>query len=300
MRDPDEYFDGAPINFSRRFMMHNFQKTKAMVAPLGEAVGRFSPLAWAASNGRDSMVEYLLDNGADIEQKSWCLRPCRYGKILRCPEKLPEPLEFYSRDPSDDEESIVGMDVAYDPDGVDQWTPLHYALCNGKESAARLLIERGANTNALGEYGVTALHMATRWELDDTIQYLLDKGCVNINSKGYCGVTALHMAQVAGRDDLVDKYLDQGANINLEFDQLSGPWTIFMMACADGDYERALEYLRRGADPQIVLVHDYEEFPWTVMRLIYESGDSADDCPRTATYERMRLEKEIFAHVSRK
>lgn len=172
------------------------------------------------------------------------------------------------------------------------WTPLHYALCNGHESTARLLIERGAVDMAY--YGVTALHTATRWELNDTIDYLLDNDLVDINEQNCHGVTVLHMAQVAGRNDLVDKYLDRGADINLEYDGQSGPWTIFYMACAAGDYERALEYLKRGADPHLVLEGEDRD-PWTVMRLIYWCTGDAYGYPISLAEERLKLELEIIA-----
>lgn len=281
MRHEDTF--GNPLDLSMLFFVHGLKTTKAFVEPHVEA--RLSPLAWAAIHGHDSMVQYLLDYGADIEQTSEKLCSCCDSKLLRCPRKILEPLDFYSRDP-DDDDSIDGF--------IPEWTPLHYALCNEHESTARLLIERGADANKVGSYyGVTALHIATRWELDGTIDYLLDNDCVDINAQDSEGVTALLMAQVAGRDDLVDKYLDRGADINLAYFDRSGPWTIFSMACAAGEYERALEYLTRGADPHFELESEDED-PWTVMRLIYWSGD-AFEYSMSCADERMELEREIMA-----
>lgn len=293
MRDEDNL--GRPFDIGSLFSFHGLEKTKAFMEPHFEA--RISPLAWAAIHGHDSMVEYLLDHGADTEQTSEKLCSCCDSKLLRCPLRLPDPLEFYSRDP-DDDDSIVDNEFCYvDPrDFIPEWKPLHYALCNEHESTARLLIERGADANKVGAwYGVTALHIATRWELDVTIDYLLDNARVDINAQDSNGVTALHMAQVAGRDDLVDEYLDQGADINLAYSDRSGPWTIFSMACAAGDYERALEYLKRGADPHFVLKDELEEDPWTVMRLIYWRTGDAYEYPMSLADERMELEREIIA-----
>lgn len=289
---------GNPLDLDILFFVHGLKTTKAFVEPSFEA--RISPLAWAAIHGRDSMVEYLLDHGADTEQTSEKLCSCCDSKLLRCPRKILEPLGFYSRDP-DDDDIIVDRDVCYlDPqDFTPEWTPLHYALCNEHESTARLLVERGADANKVGPYfGVTALHIATRWELDGTIDYLLDNDCVDINAQDSEGVTALLMAQVAGRDDLVDKYLDGGADINLAYYDRSGPWTIFSMACAAGEYERALEYLKRGADPHFELESEDEEDSWTVMRLIYWSGDAFEYSMSFAD-ERMELEREIIARGKR-
>ncbi|KAG6356284.1 hypothetical protein INS49_015671 [Diaporthe citri] len=291
----DEKTFGSPLDIGLLFRVHGLEKTKAFMEPRFEA--RISPLAWAAFHGHDSMVGYLLDHGADVGQTSEKLCSCCDSKLLHCPRRLPDPLEFYSRDPDDDDDSIVDNGGCWvDPgDSIPEWKPLHYALCNEHESTARLLIERGADANNVGAYhGVTALHVATRWGLDNTIDYLLDNDCVDINAQSSQGVTALHMAQVAGRDDLVDKYLDRGADINLEYSDRSGPWTIFYMACAAGDYERALEYLKRGADLHFVLEGEDRD-PWTVMRLIYWSTDDAYECPMSRAYDRMKLEREIIA-----
>lgn len=293
MRDEENF--NSSLDVGLLFRVHDLQRTKAFIEPYFEA--RISPLTWAAIHGHDSIVGYLLDHGADIEQKSAKLCHCCDSKLLRCPEMLPDPLEFYSRHPNDDD-SIVDNDVCSvdSEDFILEWKPLHYALCNEHESTARLLIERGADANKVGAYyGVTALHIATRWELDDTIDYLLDNDCVDINAQDPQGVTALHMAQVAGRDDLVDEYLERGADINLEYSDRSGPWTVFSMACAAGNYERALEFLKRGADAHFVLEGEDEEDPWTVMRLIYGHTGDAYEYPMSFAEERMELEREIIA-----
>lgn len=292
---PDQNF----MCIEAQFFSHDLQGTKAYIMhDLGVHEALFTPLAWAASCGYDSMVEFLLEHGANIDKTSQNLCSCSDNRLLRCPEMLPNSLEFDSREvPYDDDDSMVssGSDLQ-DLPRVPEWTPLHYALCQGHESTAKLLIERGADTNEVGRYsGVTALHIATRWELDGTIDYLLDNDRVNINAQNSRGVTALHMAQVAGRDDLIDKYLDKGANVNLEYSDRTGPWTIFVMACAAGDYERALKYLKIGADPHFVLEDRDDRDSWTVMRLIYCAADDDDKCQVAKAEERMALEREIIA-----
>ena len=219
-----------------------------------------SPLAWAASHGRDSMVQYLLDRNAEIELESTRLCEC-YDELFHCPHRLPKPPEFHVR-------SLVRRDpIEREWPDHSYWTPLHYAICNRNVSTAQLLLERGANAEYLGARA-TALHIATRWGLDETIHYLLDNDLVDIDATGNSDVTALHVAYVAGNYDLVDKLLDKSANINLAFHAATGPWAIFSMACAEGSFDLALKYLRKGADPHFVLEDQYEN-EFTVMRLIY-------------------------------
>jgi hypothetical protein len=219
-----------------------------------------SPLSWAASHGRDSMVQYLLGHNAEIELESTRLCEC-YDELFHCPYRLPKPPEFHVR-------SLVRRDpIEREWPDHSYWTPLHYAICNRNVSTAQLLLERGANADYLGARA-TALHIATRWGLDETIHYLLDNDLVDIDATGNSDVTALHVAYVAGNYDLVDKLLDKGANINLACHAATGPWTIFSMACAEGSFDLALKYLRKGADPHFVLEDEYEN-KFTVMRLIY-------------------------------
>lgn len=243
---------------------------------------RVSPLGWAASLGRDSMLEYLLDHDADIEQRSSGLCTCS-DDLLCCPRGLPQTPEFRMVDRHQDWDFVW-------------WTPLHYAICNRKASTAQLLLERGASAFNLADidddnHQVTALHVATRWRSYDTINYLLDKDLFDINAQNIFGVTVLHLAHLACEYHLVDKFLDKGADINLDFYKETGPWTVFSLACADLQFDRALQYLWRGADPHFVLEDpDGDEF--TVMRLIYYG---VFDLAAEDRAERMVLEQEIIA-----
>lgn len=284
----------SSINVGTEFYYCGLETTKACVK-VGHWGAQFSPLVCAAIHGRKSMVKYLLDHGAKTELKGRKLCNCCHD-LLRCPEMLPDLPGFYERDPDaeDDRMSEWVNAEEYVPD----WTPLHYAICNQHVSTAKLLIERGANAGCVGGH-VTALHVATRWEVDELIEYLLEHNLVEINAQNYHGVTALHLAHIAGRYDLVDTYLDHGADINLAYSEESGPWTIFSMACAEGLFERALEYLRRGADPTFVLEGEDDD-PWTVMRLIYWPRESDMYLyPLPNADERMNLEKEIMAVIRR-
>lgn len=255
-------------------------QTKAFVTiPFGAEV---TPLAWAAKLGRDSAVNYLLDQGADIELRSNKLCDC-CDNLLHCAERwqLPEPPEICKRTLEEEEEKFLEENRYRDfREHVPEWTPLHYAMCNLNESTAELLLDRGANASKVGNHAVTALHIATRWEMEETIDYLLDRGSVDINAQNYQGVTALHLAHAAGDYDLVQKFLDHGAGINLEYSDETGPWTIMAMACADERFDIALRYLREGADPHFVVDgcrYDPEE-QWSVMRLIYGFRDDGLAC----------------------
>lgn len=253
---------------------------------------RYSPLALAAYNGQDDMVKLLLDNGADTELDSTLLCEC-CNLLVRCAASLPDSPDFWE----DSDRDEGGAYLAWEETVHDSWwTPLHYAICGEHVSTAKLLLERGASADFVGHYKVSALHVATRWEAQEMIDYLLEKNLVDINWQSNDGVTALHLAYIGGDYDLVDSFLDDhGADINLTYTGETGPWNIFAMACADGDFDHALQYLRRGADPNFVIKRAHEDDTWTVMRFIYGSPDSKCPDPLRGDDVRITLEQEIIA-----
>lgn len=285
--------DGKLINIFDTLVRSDLEYKWEDMEYLFEA--RFSPLALAAYHGDNSMVKLLLDNGASIELKSTHLCEC-CNLLLRCAERLPDPPVFWEHSDRDADAGYLAWEQTHHDSW---WTPLHYAICQGHVSTAKLLLGRGASAENIGDGGVTALHVATHCDRQRMIRYLLDNNLVDINAQSERGVTALHLAHIAGNFDLVDDYLnDHGADINLGYTDESGPWTIFAMACAEGDFKQALHYLRKGADPNFVLDREYDRYPdaWTAMRFIYGKG-----CPdELSKYDvRIQLEKAIMASVGK-
>jgi ankyrin repeat protein len=73
-------------------------------------------------------------------------------------------------------DAYPGLLEARDKDGS---TPLHCACWKGNLDAARLLLERGAQVEALrtgGHYGTTPLHAACHGDQRDIVRLLLEHG----------------------------------------------------------------------------------------------------------------------------
>jgi len=84
------------------------------------------------------------------------------------------------------------------------WTALHYAAASGDAAIAQLLIERGAQLDALSPRpsgAVTPLMMAAREGQDGIVRLLLAKGA-NAGLKNTEGFTAAQLAKQAGHDKL--------------------------------------------------------------------------------------------------
>src|SRR4029450_4077685 len=58
---------------------------------------------------------------------------------------------------------------------------------------AKLLVERGVDINAVGQYGWTALHQASYQGLTDVIEFLVSKGA-NVNEMDSFGQTPLSIS----------------------------------------------------------------------------------------------------------
>ncbi len=66
--------------------------------------------------------------------------------------------------------------VAIDSVDCDGDTPLHILVGRPNRYAVRLLLENGADPNALGDMGETPLHKAVSMEEPDIVRMLLDGG----------------------------------------------------------------------------------------------------------------------------
>lgn len=81
------------------------------------------------------------------------------------------------------------------------WTPLHYAASGGDLAAVTLLLEQGAEVNAVAPNGNTPLMMAAGYGLIDAAELLLRRGA-DPRAVNHGGRSAADLAEAAGRDGL--------------------------------------------------------------------------------------------------
>ncbi|MEW6352602.1 MAG: ankyrin repeat domain-containing protein [Thermodesulfobacteriota bacterium] len=87
------------------------------------------------------------------------------------------------------------------------------AALKGDLAGVKSALEKGANPNAIDEYGWTAL-MASSWRGDvETGKLLLEKG-TDVNAKNKFGRTALMRAAEMGHLNMVILLLEKGADAN--------------------------------------------------------------------------------------
>lgn len=117
-------------------------------------------------------------------------------------------------------EEVLSGDAAIvnacSPDG---FTPIALAAYFGREEAARFLIDRGADVNAVSRNGaaLTALHAAAACGSATIAKLLLQAGA-DPNAKQQGGWTALHSAAKHGNRQLVDALTEFSADQSVAAD----------------------------------------------------------------------------------
>lgn len=161
----------------------------------------WSPLHLAAWTGREAVVSSLLEKLTDVDQTS------KNGMTpLHCAAAagdVPTVLVLLK--------NRAGIGTK---DTLGSWTPLHYAARSGHESLARVLLDAGADRNAVDSSERTPLHIAAGHGHTSVLQELLrtrEKRDVHVNAADAQRLTALHNAALAGYEDAAMVLLHAGA-----------------------------------------------------------------------------------------
>jgi ankyrin repeat protein len=115
----------------------------------------------------------------------------------------------------------AGLIGAFSADG---FTPLHLAAYFGQAETARVLIQAGADVNAVSRNDMKArpLHSAAAARRDEVARMLIEAGAdVNATQEG--GYTPLHAAAQNGDVELIDLLLDRGARLDARTDKGETP-----------------------------------------------------------------------------
>jgi hypothetical protein len=166
-----------------------------------------SALLWSVYMGQELTRNYLLALLAaqgvalDIFEAAATSNLARLGEILRA-----NPEEAH----------------AFAGDG---WTPLHLACAFGTPAAATYLLDRGATVDAVSQNPAANQPLHATMALSkniETASLLLDRGA-DPNAVQAGGFTPIYSAVAANRKDLVELLLDRGADLHHRSDQGKTP-----------------------------------------------------------------------------
>jgi len=156
-------------------------------APSGELV-----VLAALQVGADEIARLLVERGARLD----AFAAAALGEVAALEARL---------------EAEPGAARAHGPDG---WTALHLAAFFGREPAARLLIERGAEPGAISRNPTagTPLHTAAARGHAKVAALLIERGAAVSGTAGG-GWTPLHLAAAAGHAGVVALLIERGADL---------------------------------------------------------------------------------------
>ena len=188
-----------------------------------------SHLHYACSWGALDVVKMLVRAGAEVSATDDAGCTClifaaRYGntKIVRYLVRLPE-VELSDRDVDNDtalhlaakgnhtDVAQVLIDAGADIDAVNNFgcSPLHSACASGALSIVKMLVRAGAEVHATNDKGRTCLHLAAELGHTETVRYLVGLPEVELNhrdtEKNY---TALQYAVEENRKEVTQVLLD--------------------------------------------------------------------------------------------
>ncbi|MGH9760496.1 MAG: ankyrin repeat domain-containing protein, partial [Blastocatellia bacterium] len=162
-----------------------------------------TPILLAVYANQTTIAEFLLASGIEPN----IFEAAATGRIDRVRELLKMNPQLIS---------------AYSPDG---WTALH--LNFGHLDVAELLVERGADINAVSKnkFTATPLQGAAVTNRIDIARLLISHG-TNVSPRGEGGASPLHEAAGSGEVEFARMLLDAGANVNAKDDEGKTPLTI--------------------------------------------------------------------------
>ncbi len=131
----------------------------------------------------------------------------------------------------------------------DGMTGLHWAARNGDAEAARVLLDAGADPEAVTRVGRhTPLHVASTFGGASVVGSLLEAGS-DANATTTTGATPLHFAATSGSAEAVALLLDHGADVNAREPRWGQ--TPLMFAAAGGRVDAIRALLEWSADPRV-------------------------------------------------
>lgn len=248
----------------------------------------------AASKGHIEIVEFLIENGADLLQMNGVdMTPLHLAVrdgwtsivklILSKAEKIPERI-------INDAMHVGSMSVYGRPEIVQMLEDYRVVQAkpstSGGEKAAGLLLEssesgdvtgvekaltQGADPNVVDGRGMQPIHWAALRGHKEIVSILLDKGA-NVNSTNTADWTPIMHASMEGHLDIVMLLIQKGANVNAKT-FVSG--TALMFASGKGHQKIVQILLDSSADPTIEIEDSNDEDGMTALLYAQREGHSS-------------------------
>jgi cytohesin len=130
-------------------------------------------------------------------------------------------------------------------------TPLHIAVNNNYDEVVKVLIQHGADPNAVDEAANTPLHRAASSGLNKIVDMLMSAGASATKSDGH-GTTAVHLAALNGHNTVLATLARHGADLAAPNELGQTP---LICACIGG-YSECVRVLLMFSSPEVILARD--------------------------------------------
>jgi ankyrin repeat protein len=154
-------------------------------------------LHWSAVKGHRDVAEFLIVNGAIVDQKNGDGDTALHVAVAFGHKDIVQLL--LSKGAKIEERRREGT------------TPLYISVSRNRQDVAELLVASGAEIDARNRDGVTPLYHAAGKNLQEMVALLLSKGA-DPSAPNKQGDTPLHVAAALGNKNIVELLLSKGAN----------------------------------------------------------------------------------------
>jgi ankyrin repeat protein len=162
----------------------------------------WGPLQWATFIGRDDIVRWLLERGADSGfDSSHAMGPLH----VACAWEQTDCL-------------FLLLDKSFDVNasGPGGWTPLFWCTLNGQQRLVEVLLKRGSDPTMRDDQDRTVLHLAASNNQLKMVAALIGAGADVNAQEGSLGSTPLHLAAERGHLAVCDCLIYNGASLKLK------------------------------------------------------------------------------------
>ena len=199
--------------------------------------GTLTPLYLAVSSGHLKIVEYLINEGADVNVRSFRKRTILHEAARQTIPEMFELLLKHNLGPFEKDETgktplhiaaIVGnskiIDIYLKMQDIDtglgildaeSYSALVFAIGNKHAKIAEKLISKGVDIHLLDQYKRSLLNLSVILEDTSVFKSLLEGG-VDVNIADVFGQTALHEAAIWEKLEACFMLIEKGANVNAE------------------------------------------------------------------------------------
>ena len=228
----------SPIHYAAGLSQQEVVKLllKAGVSPDYNPTEEHTPLMVATLRNHYEMVQFLLENGADVNGQNKnghtaLFDACYFGYMYVSIARL---LLKSGANPNLKTNTLMS-------------TPLSAACFRGSVELVKLLLQSKADPNICSSNGYTSLMHACMYAHHNIVKLLLQSGAY-VDTQTSDGATALIIATMHNDSRIMSLLLNAQADVNVQY---PGHFSALLLLCYYGNDKMVERFLKAGADPNI-------------------------------------------------